>query len=860
MRFSLFLGVLCVFRLPFSGEAQQWIDVSQNYGFEATTQASWLGCGMSLADFNLDGLDDLTFANSDGNVVAYAQLPSGAFELAHFISGTEQAQGVVWFDADGDDDLDLFLTRRFAPMELHMRSGDVLVDQAAERGLPEDSLLQGRGICLADYDLDGDLDAYVCMYHDGLGSLEQNFLFKNDGMGFFEDITEIAGVGNGLKQSFQGAWFDYDRDGDEDLWVVNDRDCFPNALYENLGGDTFIDVGPTVGAAQSINGMTATVGDCDNDGDMELFCTDIENNPNLVLNWDGSAYEEVGSEIGLDGGRYSWGGCFVDADGDMWSDLMVATYRFPLSIPYDNYFYMNTQEGNAFVDTTSWGLPHAHIGLYCLGVCDIDHDLAPDVVGFGNMPFVQILRNGTADLESPPNRLAVHLCGTETNRWAIGAEIEIHAGGVVQEQFVSSGSDFMTQQAFTRYFGLGNSTMVDSVVVRWRGGNREVWYDLASNSEVFLIEGSSTAQIDIEGTTCIGDTAWATSPFDAPVIRWNGNVVDSPTIALIESGTYVLECEWLGGLFTWTDSIEWEVAVPHVLTVDWIEPLCHGDQGTLNWVAQEGLVVEFEGLSWDGYASGVLHQGGQVSFETFDPGTGCTASHLMNLSQPAELGVVFNYSPPLCHSDLGQVEGVGFGGTPGYVFDWGGVDPNALTGGQVDFTMTDVNGCVLDSTLEVVIPDPVVVEVEVVQEDEGNDGSLTLNISGGSPPYSVLWSTGAEGDTALYGLAQGAYSWVVEDANGCLLLGLQEIVNLDVLSNGEGVLPWSLQADEGGWRLVGTPSEGDCLELYSLSGKRILFRTLPSGVPFEFDGSSLPAHGVLRVLGADGTLRFSRVY
>ena len=97
--------------------AQQWIDVSQDYALQATTQASWLGCGMSLADFNLDGLDDLTFANSDGSVVAYAQLLGGGFELAHTISGTEQAQGVVWFDADGDDDLDLFLTRRFAPME-----------------------------------------------------------------------------------------------------------------------------------------------------------------------------------------------------------------------------------------------------------------------------------------------------------------------------------------------------------------------------------------------------------------------------------------------------------------------------------------------------------------------------------------------------------------------------------------------------------------------------------------------------------------------------------------------------------------------------------------------------------------------
>ena len=176
-----------------------------------------------------------------------------------------------------------------------------------------------------------------------------------------------------------------------------------------------------------------------------------------------------------------------------------------------------------------------------------------------------------------------------------------------------------------------------------------------SNSAVFLIEGSSTSQIAIEGTTCFGDTAWAIAPFDAPVIRWNGNVVDSPAIALTESGTYVVECEWLGGLFSWTDSIEWEVAAPHMLDVDWIEPLCHGDEGTLNWVAQEGLVVEFEGLSWDANESGVLHQGGQVSFDTFDQVTGCTESHPMLLSQPLELGLVLNYVPALCHHDLGQV-------------------------------------------------------------------------------------------------------------------------------------------------------------------------------------------------------------
>ena len=56
----------------------------------------------------------------------------------------------------------------------------------------------------------------------------------------------------------------------------------------------------------------------------------------------------------------------------------------------------------------------------------------------------------------------------QANRFGIGAEIEVHAGGLVQRQFVSAGSDFMTQQSGNRYFGLSDATVVDSVVVRWR--------------------------------------------------------------------------------------------------------------------------------------------------------------------------------------------------------------------------------------------------------------------------------------------------------------------------------------------------------------------------------------------------------
>ena len=859
MRCLLASALFVSFQMPFSVRAQ-WEDVTEMYLLQATTQSSWLGCGMSLADFNLDGLDDLTFANYDGTVVAYAQLPEGGFELVHTINGEQQAQGLSWFDADGDDDLDLIITRRFARMELHMRHGDVLVEEAPDRGLPINSDWEGRGVSLADYDLDGDLDLYVCLYHDGTGSTHENLLFNNDGAGFFSDVTQDAGVGNGIQHSFQAIWFDYNADGLEDLWVINDRDIFPNALYENLGNGTFVDVAEDVGVAQAIHGMTATVGDLDNDGIMELFCTNIEDEPNLMLDRIGSVYQVVGPQMGVDGMQSSWGGCFVDADGDMWSDLMVATYRFPVAIPYDNYYYRNAYPEYGFLDETEAAWPNEQTQLYCVGACDIDQDLAPDVIGFGNMPFAQVLRNTTADDVNAPGRLAVRLCGTETNRWAIGAVVEVHAGGVVQTQFVSNGSDFMTQQTATRYFGLSDAPIVDSLVVEWRGGQREVWYGLEPNSTVSLIEGSTEAQIVVQGTACTGDVATATAPFDAPVIRWDGMVVDSPVFELVEEGIHVVQCEWMGGLFTWTDSVEWVIPEPHAFTVEWTEPACFGQPGILGWVASEGLEVAYDGETWGSVVTNLPRYGGEATFMTSNPETGCVESHQFDLPQPDPLGVNLDYVPALCHDDEAAVLAVGYGGTPDYLVNWGGVDPANLPDGEVPFTLVDGNGCTLDSGLLVVIPEPLSIDVEVVNEEAGEDGSIALSIAGGTPPYDVLWNDGTVGDTALTELATGVYSWVVEDANGCLLLGLQNIINMGSpfsIGNDPG---WSLNETSSGWRLSGHPEPGDQVEVYSLTGQCLWSEPLRVDHSIGSTNRSLPVHGIVRVVDAEGRTTFSGVY
>lgn len=857
---ALSIRVIWVLTLPIlvvtSSNAQSpipWNDVTEEYLVEATTQASWFGTGMSAADFNLDGLEDLTFANSTGSVVIYAQLEEGGFELAHEISGEGAPQGVAWFDADGDDDLDLMVARRFAPMELHINEEGTFVESAEVHGIPQSNEWEVRGLAVADYDNDGDLDVYVCMYHDGTSGLSENLLLNNDGSGDFTDVALEAGVGNGLKHTFQGVWFDYDGDDDLDLWVINDRQVFPNALYENLGNGIFQEVAESVGLAQSISAMTATIGDPDNDGDHELFCTDVENEPNVFLEKVGGYYTSVGPVNGLDGSRYSWGACWVDADGDMWSDLMVATYRFPNSLPYDNYYYQNVAEGVLFEDLTEEIWPNEQTQLYCLAACDFNHDLAPDVVGFGNMPYVQMLENQNTLSNGGGRRLAVQLCGTESNRWAVGAEIHVHAAGLSQMQIVTCGSDYMTQQSWRRFFGLADAQIVDSVVVDWPSGLRETWFDVPVGSNLRLVEGSSTAELMVIGSPCASDSAWLVFPWESENWKVNGQFVEGDSILISGSGSFVAECSWMGGLFQWTDSLDWLELPPHQVTVEWTEPPCAGEPGWVGWTTDSSLSVLLDGEEYPPTALNVAQLAGEFVLQTANASSGCTQLHSFALPEPSPLGLYLDYQPALCPEDVPEAIAIGYGGSPGYLVNWNGSDPAMLQEGWIDLTLTDDQGCVIDSSFLVEIPDPIVFEVTVIDEDFGGDGSIALGISGGTEPYDLLWNNGQTGDTLLSELTSGLYSWVVSDANGCTALGLQEIINVGV-SDSEHAADWNWSVNEGIFVLQ-NPSWASgiySVQVLDLSGRLLHSEFWTPTHPLQMEIGHLSSRFVLSVKDENG--------
>lgn len=838
----------------------QWDDYTEFYLLEGTTQASWLGCGMSLADFNLDGLEDVTLANSDGTVVAYAQQSQGGFQLAYQWPGDVQAQGLSWADFDGDDDLDLLVSRRFGRIELYMSDGVSLTEEALSRGFPDDASSEARGFSVADYDGDGDIDVYLCMYHDGTTGLSENVLYNNDGHGHFTDVTESAGVGNGLKHSFQAVWYDENGDGLLDLWVINDRQVFPNALYRNLGNGLFEDVSVDLNLAQGISAMSATIGDPDNDGQMELFCSDVEGVPNIMMDRNGGVYQSVGSLWGVDGMRYSWGGCWVDADGDMWSDLMVGTYRFPNSLPYDNYFYLNAQFTAPFTDETElW--PNEQTQVYAVGALDVNQDLAPDVCAFGNSPFAQVLQNTTQDDEVPPHRLVVELCATSGHAQAFGAQLTVHSGGIAQTQIVTNGSDYMTQQSTHRFFGLADHAVVDSLVVQWPGGLREVWYDVDADQVLRLVEGETTAQAAVSGGECHGDSAWVHFPFDAPMKRWNGTVIEQDSVLLTSGGEHILECEWLNGLFTWSDTTFWDPAPPHSLTVEWAEPLCAGEPGLLGWIADPGFQVEFAGIGseiWSAVEVGLEAPAGTWDLVTIHPETGCTQVHPFTLPEPAPLGIYIDYQPALCHDDVALALAEGYGGTPDYLVNWNGANPADLSDGPVTVSMTDGAGCELDTTWVVNLPAPLAFEVDLTPEDQGGDAAIALDIEGGTPPYDILWNDGTVNDTLLEGLSQGVYSWVIQDANGCVTLGLQEVWNLGADSESGHALQWHVE--DGQPVLTGGRSFPLRVSAYTLDGRMVLDRHLQGPCPCPLDAAEWPSHGVLLVRDGRGEVLLRTVY
>lgn len=277
--------------------------------------------------------------------------------------------GVAAFDYDGDGFVDLFFVNgadlargKAGPgHRLYRNMGNLkFVDVTAEAGVRGNRLF-GTGVAAGDYDNDGRPDLYVT----GFGG---NQLFRNEGGGVFREVTKAAGVAGGGWSSSAG-FFDYDRDGDLDLYVVRyieydvkdnpycgfkkpgyrmycDPRMFdgkPDLLFRNDGNGTFTDVSKASGIANpSGKGLGLAIGDIDNDGWPDIYVANDGVRNFLYRNQRNGTFIDIayGAGVGFDGNGKAQAGMgaeIADYDGDGLADIFVTNFSEELNTLYRNF-------------------------------------------------------------------------------------------------------------------------------------------------------------------------------------------------------------------------------------------------------------------------------------------------------------------------------------------------------------------------------------------------------------------------------------------------------------------------------------------------------------------------------------------
>jgi hypothetical protein len=437
------------------------------------------GTGCAVGDYDNDGHPDL-FVSAIGANVLYRNLGDGTFVEVSSRSGLNQTgfgASAAFFDAEGDGDLDLYLTRyvdpdlsriltpgspggcrwfelevfcgpnglRALPDSFYRNEGDGSFAEATRAaGFSEPGPAYGLGVVVGDYDDDGDPDVYVA--NDSV----PNFLFQNDGRGFFSEVGLLSGVaysGDGLAQAGMGVDIgDLDGDGLLDFFVTNfSHDS--NTPYRNRGRGLFADVTSEANlrlASWYYMGWATRFADLDNDGDEDLF----------VVN--GHVYPEVDR-----------------------ADLKT-NYRQPNQVFWNRgdgrFDEARFPQGDALTKTAS-----GRGGAF--GDIDNDGDVDAVIVNIDDRPT--LLQN---ELPGRGNWLGLRLIGRAGNREAIGARVTLRAGSRSQVKEVHSSGSYLSSSDPRLHFGLANQERVDELVIRWPGGSSQKLTGIAAKQHLTLLE------------------------------------------------------------------------------------------------------------------------------------------------------------------------------------------------------------------------------------------------------------------------------------------------------------------------------------------------------------------------------------
>ena len=488
-----------------------------------------MGGGVALLDVEQDGDLDVYFVQS-GSLDVHSKEHSNSLFVNDGLGQFQQqdggdasrnhgyGMGIAVGDINNDALPDLFISQL---------GKNVLLVNEGDRQFRDITNTAGfrfedwsTATAFADFDQDGDLDLWVVNYIEWSEAMEpecyqmmlgsrdycspshynapaQDRVFRNEGEGRFVDVTRISGVlgvkGNGLGI----VTTDFNGDGLMDVFVANDTS--PNNLWINQGGFRFADEAAVWncavdqhGVARAGMGIVAT--DLDDDRDQDVMIVHITTEPDYVFRNEGDYFLDITAQVGLSiyTQRYTRFGLVVDdLDNDGWLDVFEANGAVTrLSKPHKgdkfaepNSLYHGTPEGRfelvEYSDeiNTSRG---AAVG-------DLDND--------GRLEIVVVDRDESAKLIVNQSRATGHWLMFDVRdrvgRPALGASVSLDNGARTMTRVVQRASSYLSSRDPRIHFGLGDTRVVENVVVTWPSGIEQKFEVLETNQIVTVREVDS---------------------------------------------------------------------------------------------------------------------------------------------------------------------------------------------------------------------------------------------------------------------------------------------------------------------------------------------------------------------------------
>ncbi len=477
--------------------------------------------GGVAGDFNNDGHHDL-FVLAGGGYADYLFINNGDGSFtdhAHDwgVDLFQHAFGASAADFNNDGYLDIFVTSygsasaaaASGKMKLYMNNGPdgngqwSFTDVAQQAGVNRlfGNTRDGLGSGWGDYDLDGDLDLFVCGYND---TQPCNRLFRNngpdgDGIWTFTDATAQAGLEHDGVRGFIPSFVDMNGDRYPELIHIADSGT---SRYYNNNNAIFADVTADANGIETANGMGVDVGDINNDGLLDMYVASITypttNGPGNVMmlqNPDGS-YTNTARQAGTYSGHWGWGVLILDLDHDGDRDI-AETNGYTGEFAGDPaVLFENTDAGEHFSEVAQQaGFIHTGQGRGMVRL-DIENDGDMDIAIFEYNGRLRLYRNDLITGPTPPDRHWVRVTLGTRARGAlapggIGAMVRVTAGGQTQLLPMHSGSNHASSSPIEVHAGLGEHGRIDAVQVQWPDGSYTTVAD-ADADRVIHIEAPAT--------------------------------------------------------------------------------------------------------------------------------------------------------------------------------------------------------------------------------------------------------------------------------------------------------------------------------------------------------------------------------